>query len=76
MVVKVGVSRFSCIGHLVTKADFHSGKIDIVTINNPFIDLNMVYMLQYDSAQCKFNGTVKAENGKPVINGKPISVFQ
>ncbi|KAK7818055.1 hypothetical protein U0070_014650 [Myodes glareolus] len=77
MMVKVGVNRFGRIGHLVARAAFTSGKGEIVSISDPFIDLNyMVYVFQYDFIHNKFKGTVKAENGKLVINGQAITVFQ
>ncbi|KAL1765015.1 Glyceraldehyde-3-phosphate dehydrogenase [Sigmodon hispidus] len=75
--MNIGVNGFGRIGHLVTRAAFESGKVTIVAIKDPFIDLNyMVYMFRYDSTHGKFNGTVKADNRKPIINGKPITIFQ
>ncbi|XP_044520719.1 glyceraldehyde-3-phosphate dehydrogenase-like [Gracilinanus agilis] len=75
--VKVGVNGFGRIGRLVTRAAFSCKEVEIVAINDPFIDLShMVYMFQYDSTHGKFKSTVKAENGKLVINGKSITIFQ
>ncbi|XP_072476151.1 glyceraldehyde-3-phosphate dehydrogenase-like [Notamacropus eugenii] len=78
--VKVRVNGFGCIGRLVTRTAFTSGEVDIMAINDPFIDLNyMACMFQYESTHGKFKGTVKAENGKHgelVINGKAITIFQ
>uniref|UniRef100_A0A493TSH1 glyceraldehyde-3-phosphate dehydrogenase (phosphorylating) n=1 Tax=Anas platyrhynchos platyrhynchos TaxID=8840 RepID=A0A493TSH1_ANAPP len=75
--VKVGVNGFGRIGRLVTRAAILSGKVQVVAINDPFIDLNyMVYMFKYDSTHGHFRGTVKAENGKLVINGNAITIFQ
>ncbi|XP_063475388.1 glyceraldehyde-3-phosphate dehydrogenase-like [Symphalangus syndactylus] len=75
--VKARVDRFGLVGRLVTRAAFNSAKVDIVAINDPFIDLNyIVYMFQYGSTDGKFHGTVKAENGKLVITGNLITIFQ
>ncbi|KAL6062710.1 hypothetical protein STEG23_014910 [Scotinomys teguina] len=74
MMVNAGVNGFGRIGCLVSSAAFLSGKMNIVAISDPFIDLN--YKFQCDSTHGKFNGTVKAENGKLVINGKAITIFQ
>uniref|UniRef100_A0AAY4ASB7 Glyceraldehyde-3-phosphate dehydrogenase n=1 Tax=Denticeps clupeoides TaxID=299321 RepID=A0AAY4ASB7_9TELE len=74
--VKVGVNGFGRIGRLVTRAAFQSKKVEIVAINDPFIDLEyMVYMFKYDSTHGLFRGEVKAEGGKLVIDGKAITVF-
>lgn len=51
-------------------------KYEIVGINDPFVDLDyMVYMTKYDSIHGHFNGEVKAENGKLVVNGREVAVY-
>ncbi|KIM66614.1 hypothetical protein SCLCIDRAFT_292573 [Scleroderma citrinum Foug A] len=50
--------------------------IDIVAINDPFIELKyMVYMFKYDSVHRAFQGDVSEKDGKLIINGKAITVF-
>ncbi|XP_060936742.1 glyceraldehyde-3-phosphate dehydrogenase [Limanda limanda] len=74
--VKVGINGFGRIGRLVTRAAFTSKKVDIVAINDPFIDLEyMVYMFKYDSTHGRFHGEVSVEGDKLVIDGHKISVF-
>jgi len=75
MVVKVGINGFGRIGRLVCRAAFEHPDIEIVHINDPFIDLEyMVYMFKYDSTHGQFKGTVDSKDGKLCINGKCISV--
>uniref|UniRef100_A0A3P8SV14 glyceraldehyde-3-phosphate dehydrogenase (phosphorylating) n=1 Tax=Amphiprion percula TaxID=161767 RepID=A0A3P8SV14_AMPPE len=76
MLLKVGVA-FGCIGRLVTRAAATGGKVEVVAINDPFIDLDyMVYMFKYDSTHGVFkHGEVKAEGGKLIIGKMSIMVF-
>ncbi|UZJ51100.1 hypothetical protein CBS101457_000420 [Exobasidium rhododendri] len=72
----VGINGFGRIGRIVFRNAIDHDKVDIVAINDPFIDLDyMVYMLKYDSTHGPFKGEVKTEGGKLVVNGKHISVF-
>uniref|UniRef100_A0A8C4F574 Glyceraldehyde-3-phosphate dehydrogenase n=1 Tax=Dicentrarchus labrax TaxID=13489 RepID=A0A8C4F574_DICLA len=73
--VKVG--RFGRIGRLVTRAAAQGGKVEVVAINDPFIDLDyMVYMFKYDSTHGVWkHGEVKAEGGKLIIGNMQIMVF-
>ncbi len=77
MAIKVGINGFGRIGRLVFRAAVaQPEKFEVMGINDPFIDLDyMVYMIQYDTIHGKFDGDVKAENGKLVVNGKAITVF-
>ena len=75
--IKVGINGFGRIGRLVFRAAVSQPEVfEVVGINDPFIDLDyMVYMVKYDTIHGKFQGEVKAENGKLVVNGKAISVY-
>ena len=76
MAVKVGINGFGRIGRLVFRASVERDDIDVVAINDPFIDLEyMKYMLTYDSIHGKFNGEVEIKGDKLVVNGKEISVY-
>merc|ERR1712142_170771 len=75
MVLKVGINGFGRIGRLVCRAAFEHPDIEVVAVNDPFIDLEyMVYMFKYDSTHGRFKGTVEISNGKLVVNGKSINV--
>jgi len=76
MTVKVGINGFGRIGRIVLRNALDSQNMEVVAVNDPFIDLEyMVYMFKYDSVHGRFKGTVEAKNGELWINGKPISVF-
>jgi len=48
----------------------------VKAINDPFIDTEyMVYMFKYDSVHGQYKGTVSHGDGKLIIDGKAISVF-
>ncbi|KAH0514716.1 Glyceraldehyde-3-phosphate dehydrogenase [Microtus ochrogaster] len=51
--VKARANGFGHIEHLVTKAAFMSGKVDIVAINNCFIDHNYRYQYDYPSSMAQ-----------------------
>ncbi len=77
MAIKIGINGFGRIGRLVFRAAVEQPDVyQVVGINDPFIDLEyMVYMTKYDTIHGKFNGTVEVKNGKFMVNGKKIAVY-
>ncbi|KAF8317871.1 glyceraldehyde-3-phosphate dehydrogenase [Clavulina sp. PMI_390] len=74
--VNVGINGFGRIGRIVLRNALLHDDVNVVAINDPFIDLEyMVYMFKYDSTHGRFKGTVEVKDGKLVIEGKPITVF-
>lgn len=74
---KVGINGFGRIGRLFFRAALERGDVeDIVAVNDPFIDVDyMIYMLKYDSAHGRFNGKLEDKDGKLVVNGHEVTVF-
>ncbi|XP_059442644.1 glyceraldehyde-3-phosphate dehydrogenase GAPCP2, chloroplastic [Corylus avellana] len=73
---KVGINGFGRIGRLVLRIASSRDDIDVVAVNDPFIDAKyMAYMLKYDSTHGIFKGTIKVLDESTLeINGKQIKV--
>lgn len=55
-------SGFGRIGRLVTRAAMESDDIEVVAINDPFIDGEyMAYMFKYDSVHGRFPGDIRGD---------------
>ena len=75
--VKIGINGFGRIGRLLLRSALERDGAQVVVINDPFIDLDyMVYMLKYDTIHGRFKGEICAKDGKLVVNGNAIAVFE
>jgi glyceraldehyde 3-phosphate dehydrogenase len=71
---KVGINGFGRIGRLAFRAAIGRKDIEVVGINDLVEPEYMAYMLKYDSTHGRFDGTVSAEPGALIVNGKKIRV--
>ena len=76
MSVKVGINGFGRIGKLAFQAALKNKEVEVVAVNDPFIAADyMAYMVKFDSAHGRFNGDIKSEEGKLIVDGKTINVY-
>jgi len=76
--VKVGINGFGRIGRLAFRAALGNKEVQVLGINDPFIDLDyMVYMLKYDSVHGQYNGEIsfEKESNSLVVDGQKIKIF-
>ncbi len=77
MAIKVGINGFGRIGRLVFRVSTTMPEIQVVGINDPFIDpAYMEYMLKYDTVHGRFDGTVSHTDNSITVNGNEIKVFE
>jgi len=56
---------FGRIGRLVLRAAIEKDTVDVVAVNDPFLDLNyMAYLFKYDSTHNRFKGCVSIDGDK------------
>ena len=74
--IKIGINGFGRIGRLVLRVCANRDDVEVVAINDPFIDLEYSkYLLNHDSIHGKFNGECEIKDGKLIVNGNEISFY-
>ncbi|KAK6776966.1 hypothetical protein RDI58_023683 [Solanum bulbocastanum] len=73
---RIGINGFGRIGRLVLRIATFRDDIDVVAVNDPFIDAKyMAYMLKYDSTHGVYGGSISVLDDSTLeINGKQIKV--
>ncbi|KAA3452484.1 Glyceraldehyde-3-phosphate dehydrogenase-2C cytosolic [Gossypium australe] len=73
---KIGINGFGRIGRLVLRVANSRDDIEVVAVNDPFIDAKyMAYMFKYDSTHGGFKGEIRVVDESTLeINGKQIHV--
>ncbi|PQE24841.1 glyceraldehyde-3-phosphate dehydrogenase protein [Rutstroemia sp. NJR-2017a BVV2] len=73
---KVGINGFGRIGRIVFRNAIEHDDIDIVAVNDPFIDTTYAaYMLKYDSTHGQFKGDIKVLDDGLEVNGKKVKFY-
>jgi len=75
---KIGINGFGRIGRLVFRAIVEQGllgkEVEVVAVNDLVPADNLAYLLEYDSTQGRFVGTVEAKKSSPEIAEDDILV--
>jgi len=75
-IAKIGINGFGRIGRLVLRSSINRDDVQVVAVNDPFIDIEYAsYLLRYDTIHGHFNGTVEVKGNSLIVNGKEIKFF-
>ncbi|CAM9685528.1 unnamed protein product, partial [Choristocarpus tenellus] len=74
--VTVGINGFGRIGRLVLRASLNNPMVNVVSINDPFIDPKyMEYMFKYDTVHGVYDGVVSHDEDGLIVDGTKIKIF-
>ena len=74
--VKIGINGFGRIGRLVLRVCAKRKDVEVVAINDPFMDLDYAkYLFTHDTIHGKFDGTCEVKDNKLYVDGLPIEFY-
>ncbi len=74
--VRLGINGFGRIGRLVLRVCAKRNDVEVVAVNDPFIDLEYSkYMFTHDTIHGKFDGECLIKGDKLVVNGEEITFY-
>lgn len=74
--VKIGINGFGRIGRLVLRVCAKRKEVEVVAINDPFMDLDYAkYLFTHDTIHGKFDGTCEVKDNKLYVDGLPIEFY-
>ncbi len=76
MSIKVGINGFGRIGRLVFRASLERDDIDVVGLNDPFLDPSyMAYLVRYDSVHGQYPGRIEHGDDSLTVDEQTMCVF-
>lgn len=74
--IKIGINGFGRIGRLVARACSERDDVEVVAVNDPFVDIEYAkYLFTYDTVHGKFNGRCETENNSLKINDETMVFY-
>jgi glyceraldehyde 3-phosphate dehydrogenase len=77
MAIRVGINGFGRIGRLVLRAanSLHPDTLEVAAVNDLTDAKTNAHLYKYDTSYGPYEGTVEANNGDLVVDGRKIKVF-
>ncbi|MEB3270300.1 MAG: type I glyceraldehyde-3-phosphate dehydrogenase [Synechococcus sp.] len=74
MTLRIGINGFGRIGRLAFRRAVSLADVEVVGINDLIEVDYLAYMLRHDSTHGRFEGDVRVENGRLLVNGRAIRI--
>ncbi|KAK5079518.1 hypothetical protein LTR70_009587 [Exophiala xenobiotica] len=72
----IGINGFGRIGRLVFRRAVAHGDVQVVAVNDPFIEPKYAaYLLRYDSTHGQFPGDIEVKENSLIINGNEVKFY-